>query len=703
MFWRKHTAKPIEIHEAPTAPKSSGSNTQITNANYSNFIVKAVGFSGAGTGSTDFESPDADFENIQSAIEADSYVSMAVRKYSQLIFKAGYDIVADNDAAAEYIKSRLRLMSFMTDTPTKILFQQIAEDLVAYSNAFLIKSRVEPAQLMGIQAAGILDTNPVGGYFRVDPATVTIKRDKNGTIKQYQQESGSESKKFKSTDVCHFYMDKKGGAAFGTPRLVAALEDVKLLRKIEGNVLDLIYRFAIPIYQMKVGLPQDGMMATSKEIDEAKAEIEKMASDGIMVTNERTQFIAIGADGEAIDVTGYLSYFEHRVFSALNMSEAMMGRGGAKQDADSMEEQVHDTVKFIQQTVATFIENTMFNEMLLEGGFNPITNEQDIVKFQFHEINLDTKVKMETNALNQFQGNAITFAELRKALGLQSDNVDLNTLFANMIQQPNALALIQAKMAGSSSGTTNSTSANTGTSGPDNTQKPSGSTNNTIQPANQHGTSSVNIKEHYDNIHDTTEENIEKYKKNFSDVYKKYSTLRNDICERGVNYSLALPVARDSISKEINKFIESKASEGIEKALQDTKSQKKYTGKKIIITEVEKKARQTLTNMLKDVEKRLKQAEDENEKRAAFDATEYRLRFLLEEIVMKSYWYAYVKTCSNLKVPEVYIQFAKNSDDKKLHSSIVNTKAFSLDDIPPYNAYCTCKITTKSNKKAGGT
>ena len=39
-----------------------------------------------------------------------------------------------------------------------------------------------------------------------------------------------------------------------------------------------------------------------------------MASDGIMVTNERTEFIAIGAEGEAIDVTGYLSYFEKRVF-----------------------------------------------------------------------------------------------------------------------------------------------------------------------------------------------------------------------------------------------------------------------------------------------------------------------------------------------------------------------------------------------------
>ena len=108
----------------------------------------------------------------------------------------------------------------------------------------------------GLQAKGILGTDPVCGYYRVDPATVTIKRDKNGTIKQYQQEAGNNKKTFKPEDVVHFYIDKPGGAAYGTPRIVAALEDVKLLRKIEGNILNLIYRFSIPIYQMKIGIPE---------------------------------------------------------------------------------------------------------------------------------------------------------------------------------------------------------------------------------------------------------------------------------------------------------------------------------------------------------------------------------------------------------------------------------------------------------------
>lgn len=699
MFWKKNK---IIINEAPTAnsTKKSSGGQQITNANLKNFVVKAVGFSGDSS-SGDFVSPDYDLSEIKTAAESDSYISIALRKYSELIFKAGYNIVSDNDAAAEYIESRLRMMSFTTNIPIDILFQQIAEDLIKYSNAFIAKSRVDTNQLGGIQAQGILDKKPVGGYFRLDPTTIQIKRDSNGTVQQYQQESGSDSATFKNTDMIHFYKNKEGGSAFGTPDIIPALEDVKLLRKIEGNVLDLIYRFAIPIYQMKVGIPEAGLMATDKEIDDAKTEIEKMASDGIIVTNERTDFKAIGAEGQAIDVSNYLSYFEKRVFSALNLSESQMGRGGAKQDADSMEEQVHQRVKFIQRTISIFIENFIFNELLLEGGFNPIYNEADIVKFQFNEINLDTKVKMETHAINQFQGNGISFPEMRKQLGLKSDNVDESLLYANMIQQKNALELVQAKLGVSSN--SNSTSSNTGTSGPDKQQKTSGTAKNTISPTNQHGTTSVNIKESFSLTEESnTVKNIEKYKKNFAAIYKKYQDARNDICEHDVEINSILALTRDSISKDLKQRIQEEASNGVIKALNDINSSNKTISNKIIVKQLENKTDKILNNIFRDIKKRLKIAKLKEDKLFAFDAIEYRLRFLAEEIISKSYWFAYVKTCQQFNIPEVYVKFNnnKNNDDSEGRSCIVKTNAFTLDDIPPYNAYCSCKISTKGGYKS---
>lgn len=678
MFWRNKRNKENNILLKEAGGSTSG---QISQANMKNFVVKAVGFI-EDSGNGDFSSPEYDLSEIKDAISADSYIKMAITKYSQLIFKAGYNIVGQNDAAAEYLRGRIRMMSFMSGTPMDILFQQTTDDLVAYSNAFWVKSRQPMTNIGGLSAKGILDSNPVCGYFRVDPTTVTIKRDKNGTIKQYQQEAGNNKKTFKPTDIVHFYFDKSGGAAFGTPRIVAALEDVKLLRKIEGNVLNLIYRFSSPIYQMKVGIPQAGFMATDKEISEAKTEVEKMASDGVLVTNERIEFKAIGAEGQALDASGYLTYFEKRVFSALNMSEATMGRGGSKQDADSMEEQIHDTVKFIQLAFSIIIRECVFNELLLEGGYNPIMNEQDIVEFQFNEINNETRVKMETHTLNQFQGNMIPFEEARQQLGKRADNVDESRLFANMIQQPNAMALIQAK--GGSAG-----EEKTGTPGPTAKAKTnSGTVKNTIQPKNQHGTGSAHIKESVNES--TSEKNVENYKKNFSGIYKKYYTARNDVCERGEKATILLPLARDSITKRLKEHVAASAQEGIMKAIKDSKKKDVYLDKlsmKLLDDQIDSITK----GIFKDIAARLKRAEGRQEKEAVFDALEYRLRFLTEHIVSKSHWYAYVKTCEQVGIDKVYVNFGK-SDDKKSHEAIVNTKAFNLDEIPPYNAYCSCKI-----------
>ena len=97
MFWRKKK----NIVEAPATSNKTktSSGQQITNANLKNFVVKAVGFSG-GDSSGDFASPEYDLSEIKNAIESDSYLNIALRKYSQLIFKAGYNIVSENDSAA---------------------------------------------------------------------------------------------------------------------------------------------------------------------------------------------------------------------------------------------------------------------------------------------------------------------------------------------------------------------------------------------------------------------------------------------------------------------------------------------------------------------------------------------------------------------------------------------------------------------------
>lgn len=524
--WRTNQTKeePMDISEDVfNFSDNKPAMSLVNKKSIQNFIVKAVGYVTAQTQRRElFTRPEFNLSEIRDASEADSYVKISLSKYSYLIYKAGWKFKSDNQKAIDYLEQRFRIMSYCTGVPMDILMQGVADDLVRYSNAFLLKSRVD--RIPGVKATPIQDDGQiVGGYTRVDPCSIRIKRDKHGNILKYEQGKGGNKKQFKPDDVIHFYLDKDANNAFGTPRILAALEDVKLLRKIEGNVTALIYRFAMPLYHWKIGYPEPGFQGTDSEIAKAKQEIEMGSLDGVFITNEKTEIKAIGSEGTAINMQPYLNYFENRVFSALGVSAAQMGRGGAKQDADSMEQQVHDTVKFIQRMLSEFVEKKMLMELLLEGGFNPFEKES-YVDYVFEEISLETKIKKENHELNKYQSNAQTFSETRRRIGMKDESDDDEQLFNRKITDESALRSIdrtaehqkelayingemsiKAQAAKPSSGSSSSsTKKSSGTSV--STKKvrstkdkgPNGTVKSIDRPSNQYGTFSVRIKEEYD-------------------------------------------------------------------------------------------------------------------------------------------------------------------------------------------------------------
>lgn len=696
-FWKPNIPEFKEAGAASTPKQSSGgSSPAFSQDDIKKFTIKATGRSAQ---SNDLTAAEYSLTEIQNAIKSDSYIKRFVTDYSQLIFKAGYNIVGENDAAAEYIRKRLRLMSFMTNESFDNLMIEIGNDLVAYSNAFLVKSRTDfnGINLSDLTINPVYDNKAVGGYFRIDPSTIEIQRDTNGTIKTYQQTLGNDTVKFKPTDVIHFYIDKEPSNAFGTPRIASALEDVKMLRRIEGNVERLIYRCLFPITQMKVGIPQQGMMATDQEIKEAQQVVEQLVDDGLIITNEKVEFKNLGANNVALNAEPYLNYFEKRVFSALYLSTSMMGRGGIKQDADSMEEQVHDAVKYFQKSISNFIQNNLFNELLLEGGFNPILNESDIVYFVFNEINLETKVKVENHYLNQYQGNAITFEELRQELGRRADNISLDDVYANAVTQKNKMDLVWA---GKGMLTPDGTASpeNGDPKAADKSSDENKQISNTDQPENQHGKSSVNIKEFKESADDRnkiTKKNIDIYKKNFSIIYNKFQAMRNDVCDDVKNQdAFTIPLTRESIMKMLEKYMEKELAAGYKKAIRDCGNKNPDFTFDIQTINIVKETKNTIDEIFKEISKRIKKCETREEKESVFNSLEYRLRFLTEYTVSKAYWYAYVKTCNALEKEKVYVDFG-NSEDKKSHKNVIDTKHFSLDDIPPFHAYCSCKIKTE--------
>ena len=540
--WRQNTSDNLPLKEydvqLPKNRKSGISNLLMK--------IKAVGYVNNNTYRREkFQRCEYNLSEIRDASEADSYIKIALTKYSYMIYKAGWTLNSENQEAIDYIMYRWRLMSYQTDKPMDILFQEIADDLVRYSNAFLIKARVDKMPVgCKVKAVGVDSTGrPVGGYFRVDPSSVKIKRDKHGNILKYEQGRGEEKKQWSKEDVIHIYMDKDGNNAYGTPRIIAALDDVKLLRKIEGNMVALIHRFSMPLYHWKIGIPQPGFQASDPEIAKAKREIEGSSLDGLIITNEKTEIKAIGSEGSAMNMAPYLEYLENRVFSALGVSASQMGRGGAKQDADSMEQQIHDTVKYIQRILATFIEYQIINELLAEGGF-AIFDPKNEVKYIFEEISLETKIKKENHEMLKWQSNVTTFEEGRRRMGLRDVPEDEERLFQRMISDKSSMDQIDrngewqerlahinaaAKAASGSSSSSSSSKTSTSKAKARNTagkKQPSKAATNNNRPQNQHGTTSVKVKESvavdtqyntdllfriYYNIPELNEHNIKNY------------------------------------------------------------------------------------------------------------------------------------------------------------------------------------------------
>lgn len=553
--------------------------------------------------SSDFETPNYDFEEIKSAIQTDSYVKIALQKQFQILFKSGYRLISENENAVEYLKQRFRLMSYCSGCPTDMLLQEIGMDLTYYSNAYLYKQRVEPSML-GVNAVGVGESNPIGAYFRMDPSTVTVKRDTHGNIKKYKQTADGKDKQFNPQDVVHIFLDREADSAYGTPRIVSALEDVKLLRKLEGLVFDLVYRYAKPMHHAKAGLTTPGMQGTDKEIEELTKIITQLPPDGVLITSERVAIETVN-NSVSINIEPYLKYLEKRVFSALNSSESAMGRNATSSNIDSMEAQQYSDAKYKQHILSIMIENLVINELLLEGGFNPIIDEQDIVKFVFNEINNDTKVKMENHELVKYQSNVTTFDEIRRNLGLKAENTDTSLLYANFIQQTNLieqinlqhknameLALLNAETSNSddSEDDENGNSdgdgyvkKNTGNGKNTDTGQHNDQATTANRPTNQHGTTSAKVKE-----------NSEIY----VEIVKIYEDLRNNVIENRAKSQAPYKIFR----KEANKI------------LAKHNKMKKYHG--------------LLEAIISDLQKKIKKEKDID---SVFVALKHRLSLLNEE------------------------------------------------------------------------
>ncbi len=368
--------------------------------------------------------PEYDFDEIQIAQDTSSYLFRAIKKKTDRFITAGWEFVSENDETLDYVKRRIAEIEWATEHPFNMLMLHTAADLFRFGNAMWVKTR-DVNRSSGEKRTSVTGArlDPVAAYHILPFETLSLKSHNNGEIKRVKQTlpTGTE-RSWDRNHILHFYVNRKPGFSVGTPEVFPALDDISLLRRIEENVEELIETNLFPVYHYKVGndaIPERMTPNGDKETDIVKKTIEYMPSGAFYVSDHRHEITAIGSESKALRIDFYLTYFKSRVMTALGVSPIDMGEGGSsnRSTSSTLSKNLMMDVEALQLVLKWFIEFYVINELLVEGGYNPL-DPADRVNIKFGVVDKEERLSVENNSIQKWLNNGIDHTEFRKELGL---------------------------------------------------------------------------------------------------------------------------------------------------------------------------------------------------------------------------------------------------------------------------------------------
>lgn len=413
-------------------------------------VRDATAFGVGGWATTGVVPPPFDPSTIHHAYLLDSYIHQSVQKYVSLILNRGWQLRSKNKQAETYMSKRLRILAFQTGITTEALIRGIIEDLILFGNAYIVKVRARrPNPIPSMRLKGMRGDAPIVGLFPVSPVTMAAKVDEDGRVIEWQQQiRGMTKRTWKPYNVIHFKKNSPRGTLYGISHLVPVLEDVRILRQLEQNVVLLIYRNLNPLIHAKVAMPQTGQPVVSARMGQPRIDyisrlLEDMSPSGTVVTDADVSIEVHGSESQALRADPYLSFFRERVFSGLAVSDTAMGRGSSttRSTAEQLAADMHDTARGWQSFVSDALKWTVFFEFLYEANFDPLNYEDDFITLEWGEVDIDTKIKKEVHVTQLYLQNVITEEEVREELGRKPLNdTDRKHTYAHLVTVPATLA-----------------------------------------------------------------------------------------------------------------------------------------------------------------------------------------------------------------------------------------------------------------------
>lgn len=367
-----------------------------------------------------FEDLEYSLVEIGKAADTESYVTRSLNKHVTLLLKNGFYLDGRNIKTLQYVYFRIAELSRNTNQPFSLVMRSIIQNLVTFSNAFMVFVRDETRSSGRRTRSFGRRLAPIAGVFSADPTCMSAKRNKHGVVTRWRQHAQNDERFFPRDNTIHLYYNKKDGFIAGTPWIIPVLDDIRAWRRVEELAEMLISKHAFPLFHYKVGsdaVPAREWDSGESEVQRVKAAVERMPTEGCIVTPERHDITAIGAEGKALELTKYLEYWENRVMAGLNLTALDIGRGdsSSRGTAEQVSKGLVDFCTDMQHIIADFLDHNLFDELLEEGGY-PL-NEANRVHLRFPVIDTDEQIKVEKHAEYMFSTNAIPEGEMRRRMG----------------------------------------------------------------------------------------------------------------------------------------------------------------------------------------------------------------------------------------------------------------------------------------------
>jgi len=398
--------------------------------------------------------PEYDLEQINIVADVESYFKQAVQKKTNKILSAGHTFSSQNKNALEWIEKRIKEISIATNKPWSILVQEMFVDMFKWNNCMLLKVRRDDfGSGKGLQLGGRMK-KPIAGYFIIRLDRCEFKINANGTLNRVLQKGtvASNDIEWPATDIIHIYNNRKPGFLIGTPDIVPVLDDIRILRRIEENVIDLIETNLFPLFHYKIGTDTMPERMTTDGISESSrvmAKIREMASSGFIVSDHRHNVESVGSESKALRIDYYLTHFRDRVLAGLAMSPIDLGMGDTanRSTASSMSKSMLADIEAMSLVVKRFIDTYIIAELLEEGGFDSNSSE-DKVEIRFGTIDKEERRADENHIIQKWSSNLITIDEARQELQMEPfTEAHYERTFMSMFQIPLIKAEADAQMA----------------------------------------------------------------------------------------------------------------------------------------------------------------------------------------------------------------------------------------------------------------